>query len=72
MDPFESYCECHGIQLEKTIPKTPQQNGATKRMNITIEERIWCMLSHSKLPKSFWGKVLRTTIDLINLSSSVP
>ena len=30
------------------------------------------MLSHSKLPKSFWGEAMRTLIDLINLFSSVP
>ena len=30
------------------------------------------MLSHSKLPKSFWGEAMRTSIDLINLSLSVP
>ena len=69
--PFENYCKLHGIQLEKTVPKTPQQNGVAKRMNKTIEERIMCMLSHSKLPKSFWGKAMRTSIDLINLSPSV-
>ena len=31
-----------------------------------------CMLSHAKLPKSFWGEGMRTTIDLINLSPLVP
>ena len=30
------------------------------------------MLSHSKLPKSFWGEVMRTSIDLIHLSPLVP
>ena len=30
------------------------------------------MLSHSKLPKSFWGEAMRTSIDLINISPSVP
>ena len=30
------------------------------------------MLSHSKLPKSFWGEAMRTSIDLINLSLSAP
>ena len=39
-------------------------------MNITIEEMIRYTLSHSKLPKSFWGKGMRTTIDLISLSHS--
>ena len=30
------------------------------------------MLSHSKLPKSFWGEAMRTAVDLINLSPSAP
>ena len=30
------------------------------------------MLSHAKLPKSFWGEAMRTAVDLINLSPSVP
>ena len=30
------------------------------------------MLSHSKLPKSFWGEAMRTSIDLINHSPSIP
>ena len=70
--PFDNYCKFHCIQLEKTVPKTPQQNGVAERMNRTIEERIRCMLSHSKLPKFFWGEAMRTSIDLINLSPSVP
>ncbi|KAI5313673.1 hypothetical protein L3X38_042849 [Prunus dulcis] len=30
------------------------------------------MLSHAKLPKSFWGEALMTAVDLINLSPSAP
>ena len=70
--PFENYCKLHDIQLEKTVPKSPKQNGVAERMNRTIEERIRCMLSHSKLLKSFWGEAMRTSIDLINLSPLVP
>ena len=29
------------------------------------------MLSHAKLPNSFWGEAMRTAVDLINLSPSV-
>ena len=29
--PFEQYCRSHGIRLEKTVPKTPQQNGVVER-----------------------------------------
>ena len=63
--PFESYYKLHGIRLEKTVPKTSQQNGVAKRMNRTIGEKIRCMLSHAKLPKSFLGEAIRTTVDLI-------
>jgi transposase InsO family protein len=70
--PFEEYCRSHGIRLEKTVPKTPQHNGVAERMNRTICERIRCMLSHAKLPKPFWGEAMRTAVDLINLSPSVP
>ena len=56
----------------QTILKNPQQNGVAERMNGTIEENIRCILSHSKLPKYFWGEAMRTSIDLINLSPPVP
>jgi len=70
--PFEEYCRSHSIRLEKTVPKTPQHNGVVERMNRTICERIRCMLSHAKLPKSFWSEAMKTAVDLINLSPSVP
>ncbi|KAL6313001.1 hypothetical protein AAG906_012438 [Vitis piasezkii] len=37
-------------------------------MNMTIYDRIRCMLSHAKLPKSFWGEAMRTTVDPINMA----
>lgn len=70
--PFENYCKSQGIKLEKTVPKTPQLNGVAERMNRTIEERIRCMLSHAKLPKSFWAEAMFTAVYLINHSPSVP
>jgi len=30
------------------------------------------MLSHAKLPKSFWGEAVQTVIDIINLLPSIP
>ena len=68
--PFEQYCRSYGISLEKTVPKTPQQNGITERMYKIIEERINCMISDAKLHKSFWAEVMRTTVDLIIISPS--
>jgi hypothetical protein len=68
--PFETFCKGNGIKVERTIPKTPQQNGVAERMNRTICERIQCMLSHSKLSKAFWGEALNTAVHLINLLPS--
>jgi transposase InsO family protein len=70
--PFEEYCKSHSIRLEKIVSKTPQHNGVAERINRTICERIRCMLSHEKLSKSFWGEAMKTAVDLINLSPSVP
>ena len=49
-----------------------RSHSVAERMNRTICDRIRCMLSHAKLSKSLWGEAMRTTIDLINLSSSYP
>ena len=51
--PFENYYKEHGIKLEKSVPKTPQQNDIVERMNRTITKKVKCILSHAKLPKSF-------------------
>jgi len=70
--PFETYCKLHEIRFGKTPPKTPQLNGLAEMMNRSIEERVWYILSHVKLPKSFWGKAVKNVVDIINLSPSVP
>jgi len=69
---FENYCKAQGIKLEKIVPKTPQLNRVAEIMNRTIEKRVRCMLSHAKLPKSFWPEAMFTAVYLINLSPLVP
>lgn len=67
---FHQYYRAQGIRHEQTVPKTPQENGVAERMNRTIVERVRCMLSQSKLPKSFWGEAVQTACYLINRSPS--
>ena len=52
---FERYLQDEGIRHEKTIPKTPEQNGVAERMNRTLVEAVRAMLSDAKLPKTFWA-----------------
>ena len=47
---FDRYCSEHGIRREKTVPRTPQENGVSERMNRTIMERARCMRLHAGLP----------------------
>jgi transposase InsO family protein len=36
---FDDYCSYHVMRREKTVPRTPQENGVSERMNRTIMER---------------------------------
>ncbi|GJU20031.1 retrovirus-related pol polyprotein from transposon TNT 1-94 [Tanacetum coccineum] len=44
------YYESIGITHEKTVPRTPQQNGVVERWNHTLVEVAWTMLIFSKAP----------------------
>ena len=52
----------------KVVPFTPQENGAVERLNRTILERAWCMLSNAGLGKEFWAEACNTAVYLINRS----
>ena len=57
-----------GIEHQYTIPKTPEQNGVSKRMNRTLIEKVRSMLAESRLPQKFWAEALSTAVYLINRS----
>lgn len=65
---FERYLQEEGIRHEKTVPKTPEQNGVAERMNRTLVEAVRTMLSDSKLPKTFWAEALSTAVYVRNRS----
>jgi hypothetical protein len=67
---FDDYCSYHGIRREKTVPRTPQENGVSERMNRTIMERARSMRLHAGLPLQFWADVVDTVVYLINRGPS--
>ena len=69
---FSEYCAAHGIRMEKSIPRTPQQNGVAEHMNRTLNERARSMRLHTGLPKTFWADAVSTAAYLINQGPSVP
>ena len=50
---FNEYCAAHGIRMEKTIPRTPQQNDVAECMNKTLNKHARSMRLHAELPKTF-------------------
>ena len=65
---FETYLKQNGIGHERTVPKTPEQNGVAERMNRTIIETARCMLAEAKLPWKFWAEAVSMAVYLRNRS----
>ena len=62
------YYKKKGINLETTVPYTPQSNGVAERLNRTLEEKAWTMLIDARLPKLMWGEAVLTATYLLNRS----
>ena len=64
----ENYLKKVGIHHEYTVSKTLEQSEVVERMNQTLVEIVWAMLSDSKLPKRFWTEALSTATYIRNWS----
>ena len=42
-------CSQSGIQIQHSVPHTPQQNGVAERKNRSLKEMTTCMLESKKL-----------------------
>ncbi|GKB48425.1 retrovirus-related pol polyprotein from transposon TNT 1-94, partial [Tanacetum coccineum] len=63
-----AYYECAGIFHQKTVPRTPQQNGVVERRNRTLVEAARTMLIFSKAPMFLWAEVVATACYTQNQS----
>ncbi|GJY05921.1 retrovirus-related pol polyprotein from transposon TNT 1-94 [Tanacetum coccineum] len=62
------YYERVGIFHQKTVPRTPQQNGVVKRRNRTLVEAARTMLIFSKAPMFLWAEAVATACYTQNRS----
>ncbi|GJR16644.1 retrovirus-related pol polyprotein from transposon TNT 1-94 [Tanacetum coccineum] len=67
---FNNLCKESGIARHLTVTGTPQQNGLAERMNMTLLNKVRCLLIQSGLPDSFWAEATVTATYLINRSPS--
>jgi transposase InsO family protein len=61
-------CSEAGIQLQHTIPYTPQQNGVAERKNRSLKEMATCMLHARSLPSKLWVEALNCANYIQNIS----
>nr|GFC60879.1 retrovirus-related Pol polyprotein from transposon TNT 1-94 [Tanacetum cinerariifolium] len=62
------YYERIGIFHQKTVPRTPQQNGVFERRNRTLVEAAQTMLIFSKAPMFLWAEAVATACYTQNRS----
>ncbi|GKB99386.1 retrovirus-related pol polyprotein from transposon TNT 1-94 [Tanacetum coccineum] len=65
---MSKYYEGVGIFHQKSIPRTPQQNGVVKRRNRTLVEAARTMMIFSKAPMFIWAKAIATACYTQNRS----
>nr|GEU76696.1 putative pol protein [Tanacetum cinerariifolium] len=66
--PLTEYYERIGIFHQKTVPRTPQQNGIVERQNRTLVEAARTMLIFSKALMFLWAEVVATACYTKNRS----
>lgn len=67
---FDELCKNEGIVINRTVPRTPQQNGVAERMNRTLLKRARCMRLNAGLSEHLWAEVVNTACYLVNISPS--
>jgi hypothetical protein len=63
---FTSYCTTQGIQMQHTIPYTPQQNGVVERKNRTLKEMANCMIQSKRLSLKYWVEAINCANYIVN------
>ena len=63
-EPFEIFCEKHGIIHEFSTPRTPQQNGVVERKNRSLQEMARTMIHENNLAKHLNDFYVFTSLPL--------
>ncbi|KAG6464550.1 hypothetical protein O3G_MSEX014592 [Manduca sexta] len=64
------FCRNKGINLENTLPYTPQQNGVAERLNRTLCDKTRTVFAETNLPKFLWCEAIQCAAYQLNRSPS--
>jgi transposase InsO family protein len=65
---MQEWCKRKEIEMNLTVPYTPQLNGKAERLNHTLMEKIRALIGKSALKKEMWGEAAYTAAYLLNRS----
>src|SRR5258708_4951032 len=68
---LESYCADKGIDMELTIPHTPEQNRVAECSNQRILDKGQTLLKDAGAPNFLWADTFATTVYAINCTVSL-
>lgn len=60
------WCKTKGIQMDFTIPYSPQLNGKAERLNRTIMDKARALIFETIQDKTMWGEAVQVAVFLIN------
>lgn len=60
------YYEEHGIKMQYSASKTPQQNGVIERKRRIVKEIARTMLWDANLSNTYWKEAVHTIIYILN------
>ena len=56
---FIHYCKYEGIQMQYSVPYTPQKNGVVERKNRSLKEMATHMMEAKNLPPKFLAEAIK-------------
>ena len=64
---FKRFARKEGIQLQYTVPHSPEQNGVAERLNRVLFDMTRCFINDSPhINKTLWAELLKTACYLKN------
>lgn len=67
---FLHFLKVNGVEVQRTAPYSPQQNGVAERKNRTLMEMARCLLSDAGMPNKYWGEAVHFANHLQNILPS--